>query len=126
MLSLGKVVNEMHFVCGEENKSRDNEVIIILDSTDEEGYGVYLDTPGDGNSSFTNSFGGGEIAEYMAGLLFTAACNEMEQAIEQNDNLEDALTLFNEHYSDTFITFRDNKLNPIEFKEMISFLERNL
>lgn len=126
MLSLVNIINEMRFTCGVEDEHRDNEVIIVLNSTNEEGYELYLDFPGDGDSSTSNSFGHGELAEHMSNLLFTAMCNEMDQAISQSDNLEDALSLFNEHYSDTFIAFRDNKLNPIEFKQMISFLERNL
>lgn len=103
---MGKIKNEHKIIVGGvENPTRDNVIIILRDIDDEEGHGVYIDSPGDGECSFTNSFGYGPFAEHTADILFEAVVNYYEDAYAQFESpiAITEIELENEEFNDSWI-----------------------
>lgn len=78
------VIDERHlYAGGVKTEDRKNELIIIQDCTDEEGYGVYMM---DGFSDWTSdtvSFGYGPLAQILSNEFFAATCNYYAQRLKE-------------------------------------------
>ncbi|MFE4029235.1 hypothetical protein ACFX4N_24060 [Priestia sp. YIM B13551] len=81
---MGKVIDERHlYAGGVETEDRRNELIILQDCSEEEGYGVYMM---DGFSDWTSdtiSFGYGPVALILSNEFFAATCNYYQHRLKE-------------------------------------------
>lgn len=81
---MGKILEESHLYTGgaiQEVADRTNEVIIVKDCHDLEGYGVYVCYPFSDTDSFTTSFGYGAMSHLMACDFFQSVSNYFEAVL---------------------------------------------